>query len=54
MSTEWAREKAVAEMDLQELTEEEAKEFLALASEGAYERDDIPARWRSVFDQQES
>lgn len=54
MSTEWAREKAVAEIDLQELTEDEAKEYLELASEGAYKREDLPAQWRSIFGQQES
>jgi hypothetical protein len=48
MSTEWAREKTVEELDLQNLTDAEAVRLLELANEGVYDTDDVPERWRTL------
>ena len=53
MSTEWAREKTVEELNLQNLTDEEAIRLLELANEGVYDTDDVPERWRTLFEQME-
>jgi len=53
MSTEWAREKTVEELNLQNLTEEEAVRHLELANEGVYDTDDVPERWRTLFEKME-
>lgn len=50
LNAEWARETAVEEMDLQNLSEDEAGGFLELVSEGAYTREDIPEHWLSIFE----
>ncbi|WP_336034298.1 hypothetical protein [Halobacterium yunchengense] len=49
MSTEWAREKTVEELNLQNLTDAEAVRYLQLANEGVYDIDDVPERWRTLF-----
>lgn len=53
MSTEWAREKTVEELDLQNLTDAEAVRLLELANEGVYDTDDVPERWRTLFERLE-
>lgn len=50
MSTERARQKTVEELTLQNLTDDEAVQFLELANEGAYELNDIPEWWRSLLE----
>jgi len=51
MSTERARRKTVEELTLQNLPDTEAVRLLELANEGEYDTDDMPERWRGVFDQ---
>jgi hypothetical protein len=41
MSTEWARKKTAEELNLQNLTYEEASRLLELANEGVYDTDDV-------------
>ena len=53
MSTEWAREKTVEELNLQNLTDAEAVRHLELANEGVYDTDDVPEQWRTLFERQE-
>jgi hypothetical protein len=53
MSTEWAREKTVEELNLQNLTDGGAVRLLELANEGAYDTDDVPERWRTLFERLE-
>jgi len=53
MSTERARKKAVEELTLQSLTDAEAVRLLELANEGMYDTDDMPERWRGVFEEME-
>jgi len=53
MSTERARKRVVEELNLQNLTDDEAVRFLELANEGAYDTDDMPGRWSSVFEEME-
>jgi hypothetical protein len=53
MSTERAREQTVDELDLTNLTDDEAVQFLKLASEGVYETADMPERWHGVFERME-
>ncbi|WP_246997928.1 hypothetical protein [Halosolutus gelatinilyticus] len=50
MSTKDARERVVADLDLDNLTDNEAIRFLRLANEGAYDTDDMPGRWHGVFE----
>lgn len=50
MSTERARKRAVEELDLHNLTDDEAVRFLELADQGVYDNDDIPGRWQSIFE----
>lgn len=50
MSTEWAREKTVEELTLENLTDDEAVRLLELANEGVYDTDDMPERWHGVFE----
>ena len=50
MSTERAREKAVKQIDLHNLTDDEAVQILGLAEQGVYDTDDIPGRWKSIFE----
>jgi hypothetical protein len=54
MSTKEARERVVADLDLDDLTDNEAIRFLGLANEGAYDTDDMPERWYGVFDEMET
>jgi hypothetical protein len=53
MSTEQAREKTVEELNLQNLTDNEAIRLLELANEGVYDTDDMPERWQGVFGEME-
>ena len=53
MSTEWAREKTVEELNLRNLTDAEAVQLLELANEGVYDTDDVPEQWRTLFERQE-
>ena len=53
MSTERAREKTVEELNLQNLTDEEAIRLLELANEGVYDTDVVPERWRTLFERLE-
>ncbi len=53
MSTVRAREKTVEELDLQNLTDDEAVRLLKLANEGVYDTDDMPDRWQGVFEEME-
>lgn len=51
MSTEQAREKTVEELDLQNLTDDEAVRLLQLANKGVYDTGDMPERWQGVFEE---
>ena len=42
MSTERAREQTVRELNLQNLTDDEAIQLLKLANKGVYDTDDMP------------
>ena len=53
MSTERAREKTVEELNLQNLTDDEAVRLLELANERVYDTDDMPERWQGVFEEME-
>ncbi|MFP8958962.1 hypothetical protein ACLI4Y_19895 [Natrialbaceae archaeon A-CW3] len=53
MSTERARKRVVEELNLQNLTDDEAARFLELASDGVYDTDDMPGRWSSIFEEVE-
>ncbi|WP_435180482.1 hypothetical protein [Halorussus sp. AFM4] len=53
MSTEQAREKTVEELDLQNLTDDEAVRLLQLANKGVYDTDDMPEQWQGVFEEME-
>ena len=53
LSTAWAREKAVDELKLDTLTEDGATYFLEMAHKGVYDTDNMPARWRSIFEDME-
>jgi hypothetical protein len=54
MSTKEARERVVADLDLDDLTDNEAIRFLRLANEDVYDTDDMPKRWYGVFDEMET
>ncbi|RRJ32526.1 hypothetical protein [Halocatena pleomorpha] len=41
------------ELNLQNLTDDEAIRILELANEGVYDTDDMPGRWGSVFEEGE-
>lgn len=49
LSTERARARAVDELTLTDLTDDEAREVLQRAYDGVYTIDDIPERWRQVL-----
>lgn len=53
MSTERARKQVVKELNLQNLTDDEAVRLLELANDGVYDTEDMPGRWRSVFEEVE-
>ena len=53
MSTERARKQVVEELNLQNLTDDEAVRFLELANDGVYDTEDMPGRWSSVFEEME-
>lgn len=53
MSTERARKRAVGKLNLRNLTDDEAVRLLELANEGVYDTDDMPGRWRNVFEEVE-
>ncbi len=53
MSTERARKKTVEELNLQNLTDEEAVRLLEFANDGVYDTDDVPERWRTLFERLE-
>ena len=53
MSTERARERVVEELNLQNLTDDEAVRLLELANDGVYDTEDMPGRWSSVFEEVE-
>lgn len=53
MSTERARERTVAKLDLMNLSDDEALQLLKLANEGVYETADMPEQWRVAFERME-
>lgn len=53
MSTRRAREQTIEELDLTDLADDEAAQFLKLANEGAYKPADLPERWQGVFEEME-
>lgn len=53
ISTERARKRVVEELNLQNLTDDEAVRLLELADEGVYDTDGMPGRWRNVFEEVE-
>ena len=53
MSTERARKQVVEELNLQNLTDDEAVRFLELANDGVYDTEDMPGQWSSVFEEME-
>ena len=52
-NTERARERVVEELNLQNLTDDEAVRLLELANDGVYDTEDMPGRWSSVFEEVE-
>lgn len=50
LSTEWARETAVNELELDTLDEDEAIHLLRLASKGVYDAEDMPGQWPDIFE----
>ncbi|MFB6227511.1 MAG: hypothetical protein ABEH88_02840 [Halobacteriales archaeon] len=53
MSTQRAREQTIEKLDLTNLADDEAIQFLKLASEGVYNTGDMPERWHGVFEEME-
>ncbi len=53
-SVKESRERVVAVLDLDNLTDNEAIRFLKLASESVYDTDDMPERLYGVFDEMEN
>lgn len=53
MSTVQAREQTVEELNLQNLTDDEAVHLLELANEEVYDTNDMPERWQGVFKEME-
>lgn len=53
LSTEWAREKAVDDLKLDTLTDDEAIHLIRLASEGLYDAEDMPEQWHGIFERME-
>ncbi|WP_164471607.1 hypothetical protein [Halosimplex salinum] len=53
MSTIEAREQTVEELNLQNLTDDEAVHLLELANEGVYDTEDMPERLQGVFEEME-
>lgn len=51
MSTEEAREQTVNELNLTNLTDNEAVHLLRLANEGVYDTSDMPERWHGVLEE---
>lgn len=49
LSTERSRDRAIDELTLTDLTDDEAREVLQRAYDGVYTIDDIPERWRRVL-----
>lgn len=44
LSTDWARKEAVDDLELDALDDDEAIQFLRLASDGLYDAEDIPGQ----------
>lgn len=53
LNTKWAREKAVDDLILDTLANDEAIEFLRLASDGLYDAEDMPGQWCGIFERME-
>jgi len=53
LSTAWARQEAVTDLDLDTLHDDEAMHLLRLASEGVYTAEDMPSQWHSIFEKME-
>jgi len=53
LSTEWAREEAVDDLELDTLDDDEAIQFLRLASDGLYDVEDMPEQWHGIFETME-
>ena len=53
LSTEWARQTAVDDLNLDTLDDDEAIQFLRLASDGVYDAEDMPGQWHSIFERME-
>lgn len=53
LSTEWARQEAVDDLDLDTLHDDEAIQFLRLASDGVYDAEDMPGKWHGIFERME-
>lgn len=53
MSTERAREQTIDELDLTDLSDDEAIQILKLANDGVYETTDMPDRWHGVLERME-
>ncbi len=50
MSTERAREKTIEELELQNLSDDEAIRLLELAHQGVYELGDMPEKWLRIIE----
>jgi len=53
LSTELARQEAVADLELDTLDDDEAIQFLRLASDGLYDAEDMPEQWHGIFERME-
>ena len=50
LSTELARQEAVDDLELDTLDDDEAIQFLRLASDGLYDAEDMPEQWHGIFE----
>lgn len=53
LSTDWARQETVDDLELDTLGDDEAIQFLRLASDGLYDVEDMPEQWHGIFETME-
>lgn len=53
LSTDWARQEVVDDLDLDTLQADGAIQFLRLASDGVYDAEDMPGQWHGIFERME-
>jgi len=53
LSTDWARQETVDDLEPDTLDDDEAIQFLRLASDGLYDVEDMPEQWHGIFETME-